>query len=212
VIRAFIVAASPLVRAGLKNILAAQGVEVARAVSSVELLADHLMDGEADVVVVDASGEHFETVLGSIDQLELTSEAAVVLLADHLAHGGLAEAVRAGIGAILPTGSSPEQLVAAIQAAKTGLFVTHRGEINSIFPAATPASRPFTELAEPLTRRELEVLQMLASGLGNKEIAARLAISEHTVKFHVASILGKLGAASRTEAVALGIRHGLVLL
>jgi DNA-binding NarL/FixJ family response regulator len=53
---------------------------------------------------------------------------------------------------------------------------------------------------------------MLASGLGNKEIAARLAISEHTVKFHAASILGKLGAASSTEAVTLGIRHGLVLL
>lgn len=53
---------------------------------------------------------------------------------------------------------------------------------------------------------------MLASGLGNKEIAAKLAISEHTVKFHVASILGKLGATSRTEAVSLGIRRGLILL
>jgi two-component system, NarL family, response regulator YdfI len=53
---------------------------------------------------------------------------------------------------------------------------------------------------------------MLASGLGNKEIAARLTISEHTVKFHVASILGKFGAATRTEAVSLGIRRGLVLL
>jgi NarL family two-component system response regulator YdfI len=212
VIRAFIVATSPLVRAGLENILAAQGVEVARAVSSLELLADQLMEGEADVVVVDASGEHFETVLGSIDQLELTSEAAVVLLADHPARRALAEAVRAGIGAILPTGASPEQLVAAIQAAMTGLIVTHRGEIDSTFPAAAPTSRPYAELVEPLTRREREVLQMLASGLGNKQIAARLAISEHTVKFHVASILGKLGAASRTEAVSLGIRHGLVLL
>jgi DNA-binding CsgD family transcriptional regulator len=53
---------------------------------------------------------------------------------------------------------------------------------------------------------------MLASGLGNKEIAVQLAISEHTVKFHVASILGKLGAGTRTEAVSLGIRRGLVLL
>jgi len=53
---------------------------------------------------------------------------------------------------------------------------------------------------------------MLAAGLGNKEIANRLSISEHTAKFHVGSIMGKLGAASRTEAVALGIRRGLVLL
>jgi DNA-binding NarL/FixJ family response regulator len=62
-----------------------------------------------------------------------------------------------------------------------------------------------------LTPRELEVLQLLAAGLGNKEIASRLTISEHTVKFHVASIMGKLGAVSRTEAVTLGIRHGLIM-
>ena len=210
-IRTFIVAASPLVRAGLENILAAQRVEVVGAVSSLELLADRLVEGEADVVLVDASGDQFETVLGSIDQLELGSEVAVVLLADHPAPGWVAEAVRAGIGAILPTGASPEQLAAAMQAAVAGLIVMHRGEADSNFPGAL-ASRPLAELLEPLTRREREVLQMVASGLGNKEIATQLTISEHTVKFHVASILGKLGAASRTEAVALGIRHGLVLL
>ncbi len=210
-IRTFIVAASPLVRAGLENILAAQRVEVVGAVSSLELLADRLVEGEADVVLVDASGDQFEAVLGSFDQLELGSEVAVVLLADHPAPGWVAEAVRAGIGAILPTGASPEQLAAAMQAAVAGLIVMHRDEIGSNFPGAL-ASRPLAELLEPLTRREREVLQMLASGLGNKEIATRLTISEHTVKFHVASILGKLGAVSRTEAVALGIRHGLVLL
>jgi len=212
VIRAFIVATSPLVRAGLQDILAAQGVDVTGSVSSVELLADHFVEREAELVVIDASGEPFESILGSIKQLELTSEAAVVILVDDPAPGWLAEAVRAGIGAILPTGASPEQLVAAMQAATAGLVVVHRGAMELTFPAGGPASRPFAELVEPLTPREREVLQMLASGLGNKEIAMRLTISEHTVKFHVASILGKLGAASRTEAVALGIRHGLVLL
>jgi DNA-binding NarL/FixJ family response regulator len=68
------------------------------------------------------------------------------------------------------------------------------------------------ELLEPLTPREQEVLRMLALGLANRQIASRLNISEHTIKFHVAAILGKLGAASRTEAVAIGIRHGLILL
>jgi DNA-binding NarL/FixJ family response regulator len=80
------------------------------------------------------------------------------------------------------------------------------------FPRSPARSQGLEELAEALTPREGEVLQMLASGLGNKEIAAKLAISEHTVKFHVASILGKLGATSRTEAVSLGIRRGLIML
>ena len=87
----------------------------------------------------------------------------------------------------------------------------HPSHANEVLPAGSAAPRALDELAESLTRRELEVLQMLAAGLSNKEIAARLNISEHTVKFHVASILGKLGAASRTEAVSLGIRRGLVL-
>ena len=64
---------------------------------------------------------------------------------------------------------------------------------------------------EALSPREIEVLGMMAEGIGNKEIAARLAISEHTVKFHVASIMGKLHAGTRTEAVMLGVRMGLIL-
>ena len=210
--RAFIVADSPPMRGGLENVLAAQGVKVAGSVSSVELLAGHLDEGEADVVVVDVSGEQLDTVLRSIEQLDLASEAAIVLLAENNAPGWFVKTVRGGVGAVLPTRASPEQLVAAMQAAMAGLIVMHRDEIDSNFTAARPASSAHTELAEPLTAREREVLQLLASGLGNKEIATKLTISEHTAKFHVASILGKLGAASRTEAVTLGIRHGLVLL
>ena len=91
-------------------------------------------------------------------------------------------------------------------------MVLHPSHASEGLPAGSASSRALDELAESLTRRELEVLQMLAAGLSNKEIAARLNISDHTVKFHVASILGKLGAGSRTEAVSLGIRRGLVLL
>jgi two-component system, NarL family, nitrate/nitrite response regulator NarL len=67
------------------------------------------------------------------------------------------------------------------------------------------------ELLQPLTPRELQILRMLSDGLPNKSIAAELQISEHTAKFHVSQILAKLGAESRTEAVAIGIRHGLVM-
>jgi len=115
---------------------------------------------------------------------------------------------------VLPAGTPPDQLLVALQAAAAGLFVLHPSDVTAALPTSTaaPAAQPLTELPEPLTRREREVLQMLAAGLGNKEIAARLNISDHTAKFHVASILGKLGAATRTEAVTLGIRHGLILL
>ena len=82
-------------------------------------------------------------------------------------------------------------------------FVPARGA----FPSETSAA-----VAEELTARELQVLRLVAAGLGNKEIAGRLEISEHTVKFHVASIMGKLGAGSRTEAVTLAIRRGSIMI
>jgi DNA-binding NarL/FixJ family response regulator len=71
---------------------------------------------------------------------------------------------------------------------------------------------PAAQAVGELTAREIEVLRMLAEGLGNKEIASRLGVTDHTIKFHISSILGKLGAASRTEAVTMGVRMGLILL
>ena len=211
-IRVFIVAASPLSRASLQSLLRARRVEVVGSGPNLESLWDQPPDVEVDIVLVDASGEHSEEMIGSLRQSQLSSEAAVVVLSDRFEPGRLAEALRAGARAILPGDMSPDQIVAGLEAAAAGLIVLHPVEVDAMFPAAEPASSPLSELIEPLTPRESEVLQMLASGLANKEIATRLAISEHTVKFHVASILGKLGAASRTEAVTLGIRRGLVLL
>jgi two-component system, NarL family, response regulator YdfI len=212
VIRVFIVAASPLARAGLQSLLGTRDVEVVGSVPNFESLADLISDVEADIVVVEASGEQIEAVMDSLAASQLASEAPIVVLSDHSEPRWFAEALRAGVRAVLPSDIPPDQLVAALEATAAGLIVMHPAEVDAMFPAAEPASRPLAELIEPLTPRESEVLQMLASGLANKEIAARLAISEHTVKFHVASILGKLGAGSRTEAVSLGIRRGLVLL
>ena len=85
--------------------------------------------------------------------------------------------------------------------------------MEPMLSAAAPLQRGVAEPGtEPLTPREVEVLRMLAEGDANKAIAWKLGISEHTVKFHVSSIMSKLGAASRTEAVATGIRQGLVML
>jgi DNA-binding NarL/FixJ family response regulator len=211
VIRVFIVAASPLARAGLENFLVAREVEVVGSTATIEILADQLSDAAPDIVLIDSSGEPLDPMMGSILASGLASDVAVVVLADGMTAAASADALRAGIRAALPGDISPEQLVSALQAVASGLLVLHPSHADEGLAAGSSPTRALDELAESLTSRELEVLQMLAAGLSNKEIAARLNISEHTVKFHVASILGKLGAASRAEAVSLGIRHGLVL-
>jgi NarL family two-component system response regulator YdfI len=216
VISVFIVAASPLARAGLANLPAARQIEVAGSAANLDELEGRLADLAVDAILIDSSGEPLEPLVESIVASGVASDFSVVLLAEPASLAASAAALRAGVRAVLPSDILPDQLVAALQAAASGLLVLHPAQVpahvhSDGFPSA-PLSPALDELAEPLTPRESEVLQMLASGLGNKEIAAKLAISEHTVKFHVASILGKLGAVSRTEAVSLGIRRGLVLL
>jgi len=217
VISVFIVAASPLARAGLENLLVARQIEVAGSVRALADLDGRLDDAPTDAIVIDSAGERFESFLDAIIASGVPSDFIVVLLVEPASLGASSAALGAGIRAVLPNDVSPDQLVAALQAATSGLLVMHPAQVPLTvnvngFASAPGRSQGLDELAEALTPRESEVLQMLASGLPNKEIAAKLAISEHTVKFHVASIMGKLGAASRTEAVSLGIRRGLVLL
>ncbi len=116
-----------------------------------------------------------------------------------------------GVKAILPRDSEMDEILPAIQAAYAGLVLLDP-EVTQNLAARVRPSNGFTAAPEDLTPREIEVLRMLAEGLGNREMASRLGISDHTVKFHVSSILDKLGAATRTEAVTLGIRMGLILL
>ena len=105
--------------------------------------------------------------------------------------------------------ATAEEIEGAIHAVHAGLAVTTPTALAELLPEPQPLAE---ELAEPLSDRELEVLDLLAEGLSNKLIAHRLSISEHTVKTHVASIFAKLGASSRTEAVSQAIRRGLVML
>lgn len=213
----FIVAASPPARASLENLLRARRVEIAGSFASLDDLSSRLDDTPVDAILVDSTGEPFESFLDSVIASDLASDFTVVLIHEPASRAALSAALGAGVRAVLPNDISPDQLVAALEAARSGLVVLHPKQsltpVNTDgFPSSPARSPVLEELAETLTPRESEVLQMLASGLGNKEIAAKLAISEHTVKFHVASILGKLGATSRTEAVSLGIRRGLILL
>ena len=105
----------------------------------------------------------------------------------------------------LPRDASGAEIAAAIQAVGAGLVALHPRTLGRAV-----VGRRARAAVEALTPRELDVLAMLAEGLGNKAIADRLGISAHTAKFHVAAILGKLGAGSRTEAVTIGMRRGLV--
>jgi len=212
VIRVFLIAASPLARAALQNRLKAQSAKIVGTAAAIDELGGDLSDAQADVLLVDASAESPEAIIESLADSDLAAEIPIVVLTEAASAAASARALQAGIRALLPNEISSDQLAAALQAAASGLGVLHPTEILAFFPAAAPAMQPLAELPEPLTRRERQVLQMLAAGLANKEIAARLHISDHTAKFHVAAILGKLGAATRTEAVALGIRRGLVLL
>ena len=121
--------------------------------------------------------------------------------------GQAGEALGAGARGVILRDASGPRLAAAVQAVAEGLIVLDAGAAESVL-RPRPA---FPAAVETLTPREQEVLQLLAQGLSNKLIAARLGISDHTVKFHVNAILGKLGAQSRTEALAQAARLGLVL-
>jgi DNA-binding NarL/FixJ family response regulator len=136
-----------------------------------------------------------------------------VVLADDPRGTWAAEALRAGARAVLPREATADEIIGAVEAAAAGLVVLHPAVTATLLPLLpTPARAVSAPPAQQLTPREIEVLGMLAEGLGNKTIARRLGISEHTVKFHVGSILAKLDASSRTEAVMLGARRGLIML
>jgi DNA-binding NarL/FixJ family response regulator len=200
VTRVLVLAPSPVARAGLESLLrGSQSVEV---VGSVANWADYAGE-DPDVVLAD--WENSDDL--SMEVPDRASEPAWVLMAEEPGLSGVAEALRSGVRAVLPRQATASQIIAAIEAAAAGLVVLQPDDLDGLLVSPQPAST-----AEPLTPREVEVLGMLAEGQSNKSIAHRLGISDHTVKFHVTSIMGKLHAGSRTEAVTLGIRRGLIML
>lgn len=211
-IRVFIVAPSAVSRAGLRSMLADAGFQAIGSAQDLVSLDDAQLESEPDILLVDGMQVAGETGRGGRALADVTDQAAVVLLVDQPDQAQVAQAFRNGVRAVLPREISTQQLQAALQAVAAGLIVVHPAEASMLMQTPTSSATEIVPFTQPLTNRESEVLQMLATGLGNKEIAARLVISDHTAKFHVASILGKLGASTRTEAVAIGIRHGLILL
>ena len=202
-VRVLVVSEDPLVRAGLASLLAGQaGIFVEGQMGPEELPAAEMPAGEPEVAVWDAAAGG-----SGLDQLGEAAAGSLRVLAVLADEGQAAEALGAGARGVVLRDVGAARLAAAVRAVAEGLMVLDAVTAESVL-RPRPAS---SATVEHLTPREQEVLQLLAQGLSNKLIAARLGISDHTVKFHVNAILGKLGAQSRTEAIAQAARLGLVL-
>ena len=220
-LRVLVVAGTSARRAHLAGV-------ISRAVRGVNVTCDSQISparfaaSKADILVAD-----LETPASAAAMLAFLQDAPTVAgsvaLIDDPDPAWVRSALRASVHAIISRDADSEDMQIAIQAAEAGFVLLHPTSVQGLLQNnGIDQMRDISDedmdhenlhredVVEDLTARESEVLRLVSMGLGNKEIAARLAISEHTAKFHISSILGKLHAASRTEAVSLGIRKGLI--
>jgi DNA-binding NarL/FixJ family response regulator len=238
VIRLAIIAPNQAMRAGLRALLSTDAeIVVISEAASLAGLEEQSLDVD---VIVSASPfipdfasppgpplEEAQVPGHSRIPIVLESEGpppALLLLTDDQEAAQVLVRLRSGAWGVLSMDASAEELVAAVRALHEGLLVGSPYLLSSLFDKARQPNRQDSfdslekdhgkqePLVEPLTARETEVLQLLAQGLANKQVAISLGISEHTVKFHVSSIYAKLGVGNRTEAVRAGVRRGLIVL
>lgn len=208
-IRILIADDHPIVRDGLEAILSTQpDFEVVGAAGDGRSAVEMVLALQPDVVLLDLEMPGMDGVQVLEQLRKLGQPVRAIAFTAFDTDERIMGAVRAGAKGYLLKGAPREELFNAVRVVHAGgsllqplVALRLLERVSEPMPAEGP---------EPLTARELEVLELLASGLQNKEIADRLAISERTVKFHVSSILGKLGATNRTEAVAIAVQHGLI--
>lgn len=204
-----VLASSPMTRARLEALVAARsGWRLAAPPSPTAEVGDPVAAaGAADVLLIDPGTRPAEAYLRALSRAVRLPP--IMLLGDG-APAALARLLRAGVRAILPRDASAHEIAAGIEALAAGLVVLHPS--GSPITVEKPVRRNLPQgQSAPLTPRELEILGMMAEGMGNRAIGKSLGISTHTVKFHIAAILDKLSARSRTEAVAIGMRRGLLM-
>ncbi len=213
-IRLALAAPSAMLLAGLEALVMRDGAfTVVERVAHLDDVAETLEGADVDVVVAVVDVPSRLTLPAASDGDPVAQRWILLLDGDA---DVVAEWVRRGARAVLPRDAEGEEILAAIDAVHAGLAVVPASVADALTARAARGtvrltSAPTTEAA-PLSPREREILALLAEGMGNKIVAARLGISEHTVKTHVASIFQKLGADTRAEAVAIGARTGLILL
>ena len=202
-LRVLIVADEPLARAGLTTLLSSYSdcLVVGQISTNGDLPAE--VDAYRPDVILWDLGWDPSSVLSEVDHLDFPLPVVALLPDEAFA----ADVWAVGIRNLLFRDATADKLLAALQAAGHNLATIESELVTTLHP-----DRPLQDgaLMEELTPRELEVLQLVAEGFPNKAIAHRLDISEHTVKFHVNAILGKLGAQSRTEAAVRAARLGLL--
>jgi DNA-binding NarL/FixJ family response regulator len=165
-----------------------------------------LLANDERIEVIDTPAEFADVCVVTRASYRAPAASTVVLLSDESS-----VSLDTQIRAWLPMSVSAHELAAAVVAAAHDLTVLTREQARQRLPRSPRLNTHENGfVSENLTPREQQVLRMMADGLANKEIAGQLGISDHTAKFHVAQILAKLGAATRTEAVTLAIRRGLV--
>ncbi|MDZ8236119.1 MAG: response regulator transcription factor [Nostoc sp. ChiQUE01a] len=204
-IRVIVVAASPVVRAGLSAVVSNNPqLTVVGSASDLDVLSTEVEQLQPDVVLLDL-GSNPEPMWV---KLQLIQEQQIIAIAEDIDSIELETAFRLGIRGILSSTSTEAEIITGVEAVASGLVVLHPDVLELLPMREKVVANP----VQTLTPREMEVLGMLGYGLGNKAIAKRLQISEHTVKFHVSSIFQKLGVSTRTEAVTVGVRLGLIML
>jgi DNA-binding NarL/FixJ family response regulator len=213
-LRVLVASALPVAAASLESALHAHpDLEVIAASANSADLQNTVRETEPDVLVLDL--EEYASANGQARDLlsQLAAVVPTIVLVGPPSAASISAAMHTGVLGILPHAVSSDELASAVRAVASGLLALSPELGEMIFQVPVqPDSDEFEFAAESLTPREHEILALMAEGLLNKEIAYRLKISEHTVKFHISSVMGKLGASSRTEAVTLGIRRGILFL
>jgi two-component system, NarL family, response regulator YdfI len=205
-IRVLVVATAAVSRMGLSAALSIEPrLTVVGTAADLDILVTEVERCQPDVILLDL-GDSPQT--SGWEKLQLLPATPIIPIALYDWEGDFAAALQAGVRGILPDTSTEVELGAAIVAIASGWLVLPPTAIESL----DLREKVESDLVRVLTPREVEVLVQIGAGLGNKAIAQNLHISDHTVKFHISSILQKLGVSTRTEAVTAGIRTGLILL
>jgi DNA-binding NarL/FixJ family response regulator len=191
----------PVVRAGVRAVLeqAFSGAEIADA-ESVEELGEATSSDNLDVVIVDPWRAGVD-VGDVVRRLQSELDAPIVVFTSDGGARLLSEALKAGVKGYVRKDSPSEDLIRAIDAARSGEFYVDPGLSSTIV---------LDEGDRTLSARQREILQMLADGMQTDAVAEKLGLSTETVRTHTKRILAKLEASTRTQAVAIGIRHGLI--